>query len=75
MKAQASTSTSSALGTTRPPEFIRTAKALLLRRRTKEAINLLRRGLNLDPNCDEAALLLGKCLIAAKRLDEARVTL
>ena len=73
MKAHASPSASRAHGTTRPPEFIRTAKALLLRRRTKEAINLLRRGLNLDPNCDEAALLLGKCLVAAKRLDEARV--
>jgi len=57
------------------PEFVRTAKALLLRRRTREAINLLRRGLNLDPGCNEAALLLSKCLIAAKRLREARLTL
>jgi tetratricopeptide (TPR) repeat protein len=59
----------------RSPEFVRTAKALLLRRRTNEAINLLRRGLNLDPTCYEAALLLSKCLIAAKRLQEARLTL
>lgn len=54
------------------PQFIRTAKALLLRRRTKEAVNLLRRGLNLEPSCDEAALLLCKSLVAIKRLDEAR---
>jgi tetratricopeptide (TPR) repeat protein len=56
----------------RSPEFIRTAKALLLRRRTNEAINLLRRGLNLDPSCTRAALLLSKALVAAKRLREAR---
>ncbi len=54
------------------PQFIRTAKTLLLRRRTKEAINLLRRGLNLEPHCDEAALLLAKALTAVKRLKEAR---
>jgi len=59
----------------RSPEFVRTAKALLLRQRTKEAINLLRRGLNLDPACSQAALLLSKCLVAAKRLKEARNTL
>jgi tetratricopeptide (TPR) repeat protein len=59
----------------RSPEFLRTAKALLLRRRTAEAINLLRRGLNLDPTCNEAALLLAKSLVADKRLQEARSAL
>jgi tetratricopeptide (TPR) repeat protein len=55
--------------------FIRTAKALLLRRRTKEAINLLQRGLNIEPMADEAALLLGKSLVAVKQLTEACVVL
>ena len=38
-------------------------------------VNLLRRGLNLDPSCSEAALLLAKSLVAIRRLPEAREAL
>jgi predicted Zn-dependent protease len=57
------------------PRFVRTAKALLLQRRTHDAIDLLRRGLNLDPGCKEARLLLGKTLVGARQLGEARAEL
>ncbi len=57
------------------PEFVLTAKVMLARRRSAEAINLLRRGLSIDPANQEASLLLAKALITARSFRDAQRTL
>lgn len=56
------------------PIYLDQARQLLSRRRSAEALQLLRKGLTQQP-CDEAALLLAKALVTVSRLREARTVL